>query len=82
MLPGTAILHYAQSVFEGLKAYRGLGDETLVFRPGMNLKRLNRSAERLCIPQVPEELFMDGMDELLRIDKSWIPYQIILPVIV
>lgn len=73
ILPGTAILHYAQSVFEGLKAYRGSGSETLVFRPDMNLKRLNRSAERLCIPQMPEELFMDGLDELLRIDKSWIP---------
>ena len=73
MLPGSAILHYAQSVFEGLKAYHGQDGDTLVFRPDMNAKRLNRSAERLCIPQLPEEIFMEGMDELLRVDKAWVP---------
>ncbi len=73
LMPGSAILHYAQSVFEGLKAYRGRNGEILVFRPEMNARRLNRSAERLCIPQLPEDIFMDGMDELLRLDKGWIP---------
>lgn len=73
MLPGSAILHYAQSVFEGLKAYRGQNGEILVFRPDMNIKRLNRSAERLCIPKIPEDIFMSGMDELLRVDNAWVP---------
>jgi len=73
LLPGAAILHYAQTVFEGLKAYRGQNGETLVFRPDMNFKRLNKSAERLCIPNIPEDILMNGMDELLRIDSAWVP---------
>jgi branched-chain amino acid aminotransferase len=73
MMPGSAILHYAQSVFEGLKAYRGQNGDTLVFRPDMNIRRLNRSAERLCIPEIPEDIFMSGMDELLRVDNAWVP---------
>ncbi len=71
--PGSAILHYGQSVFEGLKAYKNTKGEVLVFRPEMNVKRLNISAERLCIPEIPEEIFMRGMTELLKIDKSWVP---------
>ncbi len=71
--PGAAILHYAQSVFEGLKAYKNDKDDVLIFRPEMNLKRLNISAERLCIPQIPEEIFMSGLIELLNIDKGWVP---------
>lgn len=73
LLPGTAILHYAQSVFEGLKAYRGRNGEIFVFRPDMNARRLNKSSERMCIPELPEDIFMEGMDELLRVDKAWIP---------
>ena len=73
LLPGTAILHYAQSVFEGLKAYRGRNGEVFVFRPEMNARRLNKSSERMCIPELPEDIFMEGMDELLRVDKAWIP---------
>ncbi len=73
LLPGTAILHYAQSVFEGLKAYRGRKGEVFVFRPEMNARRLNKSSERMCIPELPEDIFMEGMDELLRVDKAWIP---------
>jgi len=72
-LPGTAALHYGQSVFEGLKAYRNKGNDVLVFRPDMNQKRLNISAERMCIPSVPEEIFMGGLTELLRIDRDWVP---------
>jgi len=72
-LPGLAILHYGQSVFEGLKAYKDQNNNVLVFRPEMNFKRLNVSAERMCIPQIPEEIFFNGMNELLRIDKDWVP---------
>lgn len=72
-LPGTAVLHYGQSVFEGLKAYKNDQNEVLVFRPDMNQKRLNISAERMCIPTLPEEIFMGGLNELLRIDRDWVP---------
>ncbi len=71
--PGSAILHYAQTIFEGLKAYRDVQGEISVFRPEMNARRLNISAERMCIPQLPEEIFMQGMTELLRLDKDWVP---------
>jgi branched-chain amino acid aminotransferase len=72
-LPGLAILHYGQSVFEGLKAYRGQQGEVKIFRPEMNAKRLNVSAERMCIPQLPEEIFFNGLTELLKLDKGWVP---------
>jgi len=71
--PATPALHYGQSVFEGLKAYRGANNEALVFRPLDNLRRLNVSAERMCLAQVPEEMFMEGLRTLLEIDRPWIP---------
>ncbi len=71
--PGSAILHYGQSVFEGLKAYKGQKGDILVFRPERNARRLNKSAERLCIPPISEEIFMQGLVELLKVDKDWVP---------
>jgi branched-chain amino acid aminotransferase len=71
--PASPALHYGQSIFEGMKAYAGPGDETLIFRPLDNWNRLNISAERMCMPYLPEELFMDGLATLLDIDKLWIP---------
>jgi branched-chain amino acid aminotransferase len=71
--PGSAILHYGQSVFEGMKAYKNDAGEVLVFRPEKNFHRLNASAERMCIPQLPEEIFMSGLNELLQLDKNWVP---------
>ena len=71
--PGSAILHYGQSVFEGLKAYKDESGNVLVFRPEMNFNRINKSAQRMCIPEISEEIFMDGLTELLRLDKNWIP---------
>ncbi|WP_073091538.1 branched-chain amino acid aminotransferase [Cyclobacterium lianum] len=73
--PANATLHYGQSVFEGLKAYRNEKGEILVFRGDANQRRLNESARRMCIPEVPEEIFMEGMRKLLEIDKDWIPRQ-------
>ena len=73
--PACATLHYAQTIFEGLKAYRTEKGEIVVFRPHDNAKRLNRSAERMCIPAVPNELFIEGMTELLRLDQNWVPSQ-------
>ncbi len=71
--PANSTLHYGQTIFEGLKAYRGEQDEVLMFRPDANLRRLNRSAERLCMPQIPEELFMEALKQLVSIDRDWVP---------
>ena len=71
--PSAKIFHYGQSIFEGMKAYKDAEGTTLLFRPLENHKRLNRSAERLVIPQIPEETFMNGLKELLKLDDAWIP---------
>lgn len=73
--PASPALHYGQSIFEGMKAYPGPGGEALVFRPLENLKRLNRSAERMCLPLLPEELFMESLSQLIDLDRGWIPDQ-------
>lgn len=71
--PATPALHYAHSIFEGLKAYRSDTGEALIFRPIENLKRLNRSAERMCLAGVPEDLYTESLRELIQIDREWIP---------
>lgn len=71
--PANTTLHYAITIFEGLKAYRDENGEVTVFRPQANAKRLNVSAERMCIPEVPEDLFMEALTELLKLDSSWVP---------
>ena len=71
--PANATLHYAQSIFEGLKAYKNKSGDILVFRPQANAQRLNVSANRMCVPELPEEMFMSAMTELLKLDSGWIP---------
>jgi branched-chain amino acid aminotransferase len=71
--PSAKIFHYGQSIFEGMKAYKDDKGNTLLFRPLENCKRLNKSAERLVIPQIPEETFMSGLKALLKLDEAWIP---------
>jgi branched-chain amino acid aminotransferase len=71
--PASSMMHYGQSIFEGLKAYRSDKGEVLLFRPQENQKRLNVSARRMAMPDVPEEIFMDGLVELLRLDQNWVP---------
>jgi branched-chain amino acid aminotransferase len=71
--PSAKIFHYGQSIFEGMKAYKDAEGNTLLFRPLENCKRLNKSAERLVIPQIPEETFMSGLKALLKLDEAWIP---------
>ena len=71
--PSSKIFHYGQSIFEGMKAYKDTDENTLLFRPLENFKRLNKSAERLMIPAIPEAIFMDGLKTLLEIDNQWIP---------
>jgi branched-chain amino acid aminotransferase len=71
--PAMSVLHYGQSVFEGLKAYAGSNGEVLVFRAIDNYLRINQSAARMCIPALPEEIFMGGLQELLKTDRAWVP---------
>jgi branched-chain amino acid aminotransferase len=71
--PSVAALHYGQAIFEGIKAYRYQNGETVIFRPLDNFKRFNISAERMEMPPVPEEIFIEGMRQLVALDKNWIP---------
>jgi len=71
--PSLAALHYGQSIFEGIKAYKNADGEAFIFRPYDNFKRFNISAERMAMPQVPEDIFMEGMKQLVALDKAWIP---------
>ena len=73
--PSTAALHYGQAIFEGVKAYKDSNGDAFIFRPYENYKRFNISATRMQMPEVPEEIFMDGMKMLVNLDKSWIPTQ-------
>lgn len=71
--PSVAALHYGQAIFEGIKAYKDKEGKAFIFRPKDNYKRFNISAERMQMPQVPEELFLEGMRQLISLDKNWIP---------
>ena len=71
--PAAKIFHYGQSIFEGMKAYKDGNGEVFLFRPEENCKRLNLSAKRLMMPEIPADLFMDGLKKLLEIDSDWIP---------
>ena len=71
--PALASLHYGQAIFEGIKAYKNLQGEASIFRPADNFRRFNVSAERMEMPVVPEEIFMEGMKTLVKLDKDWIP---------
>ncbi len=71
--PSAMVFHYAQEVFEGLKAYKAADGRILLFRPDENFKRLNASNERLCIPPIDEELALEGLKELIKIEKGWVP---------
>lgn len=71
--PSIAALHYGQAIFEGIKAYKDRQGNSYIFRPQDNYHRFNVSAERMQMPLVPEEIFMEGMRQLIDIDKNWIP---------
>jgi branched-chain amino acid aminotransferase len=72
--PSTAAIHYGQAIFEGIKAYKDPDGNAFIFRPYDNYKRFNISAERMQMPTVPEELFIEGMRKLVELDKNWIPH--------
>ncbi len=71
--PAAAVLHYAQTIFEGMKAYRTPDGGAVMFRPEENAKRFNRSAKRMAMPELPESLFIEAIDRLVDIDRAWIP---------
>ena len=71
--PAAMCLHYGQEVFEGLKAYRTKKGEILLFRPDRNMARMNKSNERLCIPEFDEEFAVEAIKELVKVEEDWIP---------
>lgn len=71
--PASTVLHYGSEIFEGLKAYRRKDGKVQLFRPIENIKRLNNSAERLCLPQIPEEDFMHILDTFIGLEQDWTP---------
>ncbi len=73
MHPAMSAIHYGQSIFEGMKAYRKANGEVAIFRPDMNAKRLAESCERMCMPVIPEDMFVELVRKLTEVDASWIP---------
>ncbi len=71
--PSVAALHYGQAIFEGIKAYKNAEGKAAIFRPYDNFNRFNLSAERMNMPTIPEEIFIEGMRKLIEIDRNWIP---------
>lgn len=74
MSPAALVLHYCQTIFEGLKAYRGADGKVSIFRPQANIARMNRSAIRMCMPEIPEDIFLEALKQLVRLDSDWIPH--------
>lgn len=73
MDPASSVLHYGQEIFEGLKAYRRPDGSIVTFRPVENARRLNASARRLALPELPEELFVEAIHQLVKVDADWVP---------
>lgn len=71
--PAAVVLHYGQEMFEGLKAYKTVDGRVQLFRPEMNAKRTNNTNDRLCIPKVDEELYVEAVKQLVKVDMDWIP---------
>ncbi len=71
--PASSVLHYAQMMFEGMKAYKTADGHVLLFRPEMNARRLNRTNERICMPQMDEELFVAAVKATVKEDADWVP---------
>ncbi|AQZ69131.1 Branched-chain amino acid aminotransferase [[Actinomadura] parvosata subsp. kistnae] len=71
--PATSVFHYAQELFEGLKAYRQISGSIVTFRPYANAARFNRSAARMAMPELPEETFVESLELLVEHDKEWVP---------
>lgn len=70
--PSAKVFHYGQAIFEGMKAYKDESDDVWLFRPDENFRRFNASAKRMAMPEVPEEIFLGGLHEILKIEKEWV----------
>src|SRR5690606_11988649 len=73
MDPATAVLHYAQEIFEGLKAYRAADGGVILFRPEANARRFAASAARMAMAPLPEQVFLDSLHQLISVDREWVP---------
>ena len=71
--PSCMVFHYGQEMFEGLKAYKADDGRILLFRPDKNIERANRSNRRLCIPEIPEDIFLEALKTVVKVDADWIP---------
>jgi len=71
--PGNMAWHYGQSIFEGMKATKSKDGVPLLFRPDLHAKRLNKSARRMCMPEIPEQMFLDAVHTLVNLERAWIP---------
>ena len=71
--PAAKVFHYGQTIFEGLKAYRGKDGKILLFRPERNFQRMNRSNDRLDVPEIDEQLALEALKQLVRVDQDWVP---------
>ncbi len=71
--PASTVLHYGSEIFEGLKAYRRADGQVQLFRPLENIRRMNRSAERMCLPTIPEDLALETLTEFVRLEQDWTP---------
>lgn len=70
--PSAKVFHYGQAIFEGMKAYKDDNDAIWLFRPDQNYERFNKSAERMAMPEVPEDVFIDGLKQLINLEKDWV----------
>ena len=71
--PASTVLHYGSEIFEGLKAYRRADGQVQLFRPIENIRRMNNSAERMCLPQIPEDMALEALTEFVRMEQDWTP---------
>jgi branched-chain amino acid aminotransferase len=71
--PATAVLHYAQAIFDGLKAFRGVDGKIRLFRPQKHVERMNNSARRLCIPPIDPDFALQSLVRLVDVDRDWVP---------
>ncbi len=74
--PASTVLHYGSEIFEGLKAYRRLDGGVQLFRPLENIKRMNRSAERMCLPQLDEDMAMEILEAFVKHEEKWVPHSV------
>src|SRR5699024_3133212 len=74
--PSAMVFHYGQEMFEGLKAYKTEDGRTLLFRPDRNITRSNKTNRRICIPEIPEEDYLQALKTVVKVDEAWIPTKV------